>query len=189
MVGVSAIVRPHVPAASGLPWPHRSMTLLAAAVRTPTGPAFTVVLVCHVAAALVALVALVAGAIAAARILTAKEDLPTSVRSYFSPGANWVGRVLYLVPVLGVALVGMSDGAYRYGDRWVGWGIGLWAVAAALAEAVVWPAERRVRRTLAAADGPAVPSEVLSACRTMCAATAGIVALVIAAMVVMVAKP
>jgi hypothetical protein len=168
------------------------MTQLCAAVRTPTGPAFTVVLVCHVAAVLLVLVVTVTGWVAAARVLTAKGDLAPSIRSYFSPGVNWAGRTLYLVPVLGGALVVMSRGAYPIGAGWVDWGLGLWAAATTLAEGVLWPAERRVRRGLAAPgrDQPAASSDaVRDACRTMCAASAGVIALVAAAMVVMVARP
>ncbi|MDA8312716.1 MAG: hypothetical protein M0Z46_19330 [Actinomycetota bacterium] len=160
-----------------------------AVVRVPTGPAFTVVLVCHVAAVLMALVVSVAGAVAAARVLFTKEELAPSVRSYFSPGVNWAGRVLYLVPVLGAALLAMSGGAYRLDATWVDWGLGLWAAAIALAEGVLWPAERRVQRILAAADAGGVPESARSGCKVMCASSVGVVALVVAAMVVMVAKP
>lgn len=165
------------------------MTHLAAAVTAPTGPAFTVVLVCHVAAVLVALVAVIAGAVAALRVLRAGGELPRSVRAYFSPGVNWTGRVLYLVPVFGAALLAMSGGAYRPGASWVVWGIGLWAAAAVLAEAVMWPAERKVQRGLAASAGAAPPGEVRAACRAVLLGAAGVVVLVVAAMVVMVAKP
>ncbi len=165
------------------------MTHLVAAVRTPTGPAFTVVLVGHVAAVLITLVAAAAGAVAAARVLAAKGELARSVRSYFSPGVNWVGRVLYLVPLFGGALLAMSGGAYRFGATWVEWGIGLWAAATALAEGVLWPAERRVQRGIASSGGAGVPPGVRRACRTMVVATVGVMGLVVAAMVVMVAKP
>ena len=165
------------------------MTHLAAAARIPTGPAFTVVLVVHVAAVLVALLAVIAGAVSAARVLTAKGELPPSVRSYFSPGVNWTGRALYLVPVLGIALLAMSGGAYRFGATWVDWGLGLWAAATALAEGVLWPAERRVKCGLASSAEAVVPTAVRRACRTMCVASAGVVAMIVVAMVVMVAKP
>lgn len=190
MVGVTAPARPGRFVAGGRPRPDRSMTHIVASVGTPTGPAFTVVLVCHVAAVLLALVVAVAGAVAAARVLTAKAELPRSVRSYFSPGVNWAGRVLYLVPVFGAALLAMSDSAYELGASWVVWGIGLWVAATVLAETVMWPAERRVQRGLAS-GGPdgGIPVEVRQACRTVCISTAGVVVLVVAAMVVMVAKP
>ncbi len=164
------------------------MTHLAAAVSTPTGPAFTVVLVCHVAAVLVALVAVTAGAVAAGRLLASRGEPPPAVRSYFAPGVNWTGRVLYLVPALGAALLAMSGGAYRLGAPWVVWGIGLWAAATALAEGVMWPAERRGQRGLAGGAGAGAPAAARGAGRAMCLSAAGVVALVVAAMVVMVVK-
>lgn len=176
-------------AALGAPPPFGSMTQLATAVRAPTGLAFTVVLVCHVVAVLVVLGAVVAGAVAAARVLTANGELPSSVRTYFAPGGNWAGRVVYLVPVFGGVLIWMSGGAYRVGDAWVGWGIGLWFAATVLAEGVLWPAERRVRRSFAGTGRPDVPDAVRRPCRTICISAPGVVALLVAAMVVMVAKP
>ncbi|MGC8471456.1 MAG: hypothetical protein ACP5PM_04075 [Acidimicrobiales bacterium] len=165
------------------------MIRLVATARTPTGPAFTVVLICHVASVLLALVAAVTGIVAAALTLTAKEELTPWVRSYFSPGVNWAGRVLYLVPVFGAALLVMSGGAYQLGDTWVEVGLGLWASAVLLGESVLWPAERRVQRALAEWAGQGVPATVRGSCRTMFASAAGLVMLVIAAMVVMMAKP
>jgi hypothetical protein len=165
------------------------MTMLAAGEGPPTGPAFTVVLVGHVASVLVALAVVVAGAVSAIRVLTSTGELAPSVRAYFSPGVNWAGRVLYLVPVFGAALLAMSRGAYGLGATWVDCGIGLWAAATMLAEGVLWPAERRVQRGLAASHGAEVPAPVRRACRTMCLAAAGVIALVVGAMVVMFAKP
>lgn len=132
--------------------------VLTSAVALPSGPAYTVVLMCHVAAVLIGMVTMVAGAAFASWLLVAGDGpLPPSVRSYFSPGANWAGRVLYLVPVCGAALLAMSGGAYRAGSDWVLTGIGLWVVAIGLAEAVLWPAEQRVRRALAAAAAAGAP--------------------------------
>jgi hypothetical protein len=125
------------------------MTELLSTARTPIGPAFTVVLICHVASVLLSLVAAVAGIVAGAVALTARGELAPWVRSYFSPGVNWGGRVLSLVPVFGAMLLAMSGGAYHLGDAWVEAGIGLWAAATILAEGVVWPAERRVQRARA----------------------------------------
>jgi hypothetical protein len=165
----------------------------------PSGPAYTVVLICHVAAVLVGLVAVTASFVASLRLLAARDgEPPPSVRSYFSPGFNWAGRSLWLVPALGGALLGMSGGDYRIGDAWVLAGIGLWMAAIALGEVILWPAERRVQRALApaprtgdtSADPPAaVGAATLRAARTVCASAAGIGGLLAAAMVVMVAKP
>ncbi|MGH8979471.1 MAG: hypothetical protein ACRDWE_00415 [Acidimicrobiales bacterium] len=166
------------------------MTGALVAAGLPSGPAYTVVLVCHVAAVLVGLVAAVASAVAGARVLGAgAAPLSASVRRYFEPGVNWAGRVLYLVPVFGAALIAMSDGAYPLGAGWVLAGIGLWVAATAVAEAVLWPAERRVQRALSVPDASAVAPDARRACLAVCLAAATVVALVVAAMVVMVAKP
>ena len=141
------------------------------AATLPSGPAYTVVLLCHVAAVLVGMVTMVAGAAFSLRLLAAGDGpVPPSVRSYFSPGTNWVGRVLYLVPVLGAALLAMSGGAYRVGSDWVLTGIGLWVTAIGLAEAVLWPAEQRVRRVL----GGSVPAATTAAVTSSADATAAV---------------
>lgn len=174
---------------------------LAAAL--PSGPAYTAVLLCHVAAVLVGMVTMVAGAAFSARLLAAGDrPLAPSVRSYFSPGVNWVGRVLYLVPVFGAVLLGLSGGVYRPGAAWVLAGIGLWVVAVGLGEGVLWPAEQRVRRALAAAPvGPrpgeaaaarltdAAPVEARQAARRMLTSSLAVFAVLVAGTVVMVAKP
>lgn len=188
----------------------RALAGTAVPVHQPTGIAFTVVLMVHVAAVLVTAVAVVASARSAARLLRAADGpVPDAVRSYFSEGVNWAGRALYVVPVAGAALVGMSGGDYRFGDTWVVCGFALWVAAIALGEAVLWPAERRVQRSLLSTGGvaagggvpggasgvavpaaPAAPAaEALAACRAIGWASAGILSLVIGAMAVMFAKP
>lgn len=183
-------------------------SLLAAAL--PSGPAYTVVLLCHVAAVLVGMVTLAAGVVFALRLLAAGDrPVPPSVRSYFSPGTNWAGRVLYLVPVFGAVLLALSGGAYRLGSDWVLAGIGLWVVAVGLAESVLWPAEQRIRRALAdpsaTCEPPAPPSGLAQrpavaappaaiqvarrAARTLCLSSAVVLVVLLAAMVVMFAKP
>jgi hypothetical protein len=179
---------------------------LGAVRAAPSSAAFTVVLLLHVAAALIGMVTLAVGAAAAGRLLATRHGPPpASVRSYFSPGENWAGRALYAVPVFGFALVGLSRGADSAGDTWVVAGLVMWIVAVALAEATLWPAERRVRRVLAAmgaldgsgvVDGPgaagspgAVPGEAVRACRTIVWSSAAVFAVLVAAMVVMFARP
>lgn len=162
------------------------------AVELPSGPAYTVLLLCHIAAVLVGLVAIAASAIAGARVLVGRgRPLGPSVRRYFAPGVNWTGRVFYLVPVFGVGLVAMSGGAYPIGATWVLWGFGLWGLAMAVAEVVLWPAERRAQQVLVGTGTPAgeVPAAARRACRTMCWAAAAVLAIVVAAMIVMFAKP
>lgn len=159
--------------------------------RIPSGPAYTVVLILHVAAALLGLVTLVAGALAAMRLVAASDtEVPRSVRTYFSPGPNLAGRVLWLVPVLGVALLSMSGGAYRLGDGWVVAGLGIWGTSIALCEGVVWRAERRIRDAIAGTEpGDAAPGDAVRAGRVVRVVAPGVVVLLLVAMAVMLAKP
>lgn len=169
----------------------------------PTGPGFDVVLLLHVAAAVVALGSVTVSGIQAARLLaTARTAAPApgpgaapagpvvagGLSTYYAPGVNWVGRTLHAVPLLGLALVGLSRGAYGFDDAWIQWGIGLWLLAAAGAEAVLWPAERRIQAGLGTGGEPASPV-LRRSCRTACSASAVLVALLVAAIVVMVAQP
>jgi hypothetical protein len=114
--------------------------------------AYDLVLLAHVLSALVAMVALVVAggfALALRGALGRGGPLPVAVVRYFRPGVNWVGRVLFLVPVLGVALIAMSGGQWGYSDGWVTIGLGLWVVVALVAEGVLWPTERRLQEVVA----------------------------------------
>jgi hypothetical protein len=163
---VPAVARPFSPAA------------------VPAGPGFDVVLLLHVVVAVVALGSVVVSGVQSGRLLAAGDGaLPPGVGTYFTPGVNWVGRTLHAVPLLGLALVGLSHGAYGFGDAWIQWGIGLWVAAAAGAEAVLWPAEREVQAALA------VSARVRRPCRTTVLAAGALTALMVAAIVVMVAQP
>jgi hypothetical protein len=178
----------------------RALAGTAVPVHQPTGIAFTVVLMVHVAAVLVTVVAVVASARSAGRLPRAADGpVPDAVRSYFSEGVNWAGRALYVVPVAGAALVGMSGGDYRFGDAWVVCGFALWVAAIALGEAVLWRSLLGTGGVAAGgevpegASGVAVPAapaaEALAACRAIGWASAGILSLVIGAMAVMFARP
>lgn len=167
------------------------MRQVAILARIPSGPAFTVVLVLHVAAAALGAVTLAAGASAAMRLVSARDgEVPRSVRVYFSPGPNLAGRVLWLVPVLGIALLVMSGGAYGLGDSWVVAGLGLWVASIALCEGVVWRAERRIRDAIERV-GPegSTPDDAVRAGRVVRVAAPGVVVLIAVATVVMLAKP
>ncbi|HVT42579.1 MAG TPA: hypothetical protein VHD39_06300 [Acidimicrobiales bacterium] len=123
----------------------------------PDGAAFDIVLLLHVACVVVGLVtttAAVATASRLRRLLQAGGPLPEPLRRYFRPGINWAGRTIYGIPVFGFALIAMSQGAYALRDGWILGGLALFAGAALLAEGVLWPAERRLQRGLAAGPEP-----------------------------------
>ena len=138
-----------------VPSPHALVALTAGA--DTNGPGYDLVLLAHVGTALVGLVAVgVAGgsALALRRSLAAGRPPNEAVERYYRPGVNWAGRVLFAVPVLGVALLAMSGGRWSFADTWVSIGMAAWAVVAVVAEAVLWPAERRLQEIVASV-GPA----------------------------------
>ncbi len=178
-----------------------------------SGAAYDVVLLAHVSSAVVALAAVI---VAGSAAWAASREAPVAewVERYYRPGVNWAGRSLVLVPLLGFALVGMSHGRWAVSDAWIVAGLVLWVAAASLAEALLWPAERRIQRLVAArarvaagvADGSALadggpeerppaasgepPDEALVALSLRAATAAGASGLLlVAAGVLMVAKP
>lgn len=169
----------------------------------PTGVAFTLVLLCHVACVVVGLGAVVVSFVQAGRLSSAGPgEVSQGLRTYYAPGPNWAGRVLVGVPVFGVALLAMSHGDYRLSQGWVLGGLGLWCVAIGVAEGVLWPAERALAARVAEAGGDhagapgpgaAFPGPGARPYRAGCAAVrraAAVTAVVlVAASVLMVVRP
>jgi uncharacterized membrane protein len=164
------------------------------------GPGYSVVLVLHVLASVVGFGALVMTGMFAHRARSGPGSAAaSSVRRYFRPGVNWVARVVYAVPLLGLALVAMSHGSFDFGDPFVFIGLVLWGIAAAAAEVVVWPGERGVQRMVAGnwprhdtggqfrRQAEWIASDRL--CRRVSAAAYGVAGVFVAAAVVMVVKP
>jgi len=161
----------------------------------PAGAAFDVVLLLHVACAVAGLVTTLAAAATATRLrrlLRASAPLPDPLRRYFRPGVNWAGRTVYGIPVFGFALLAMSRGAYALGDGWVLGGLALFVALAFVAEAVLWPAERRLQAAVGQVGAGVAPPRTdgteRDATVMMRAATAALV-LLVAGMVVMVVQP
>jgi hypothetical protein len=118
-----------------------------AATSTPTGAAFDIVLLLHVACVLIGFASVLTTGIQAWRARAGPgSSAAGSVARYFRPGINWPGRSLYLVLVLGLALVAISQRAYGFGDAFVELGFVFWILAIGLAELVVWPGERQLQR-------------------------------------------
>jgi hypothetical protein len=167
--------------------------------------AYDLVLLAHVLSAAVGFVAVVvAGSFALALRGTLRRGgpLPVAVVRYFRPGVNWVGRTLFLVPLLGVALIAMSGGQWGYSDAWVSIGLAVWFVVAMAAEGVLWPAERRLQEVVAAREGGTapgggpggdaagdVPADAAGLCLRSGALGIGLAVALVAVGVVMVAKP
>ena len=163
-----------------------------AAARNPMGAGYDVILILHILFALISFGAVVASAVAAARLRATPEGAkPTeAVANYFAPGVNWAGRTLFLVPVFGFILLPMSHGAYGIDDVWVQVGLALWLAVAVGGEIFLWPAERQVQAELVAIDTDhAEPERLAAACRGVLYGASTGAALLIAAAVVMFAKP
>lgn len=117
--------------------------------------------------------------------------------------------MLFVVPVLGFVLITLSEGQWAVSDRWIVIGLVLWLAAATLAEAVLWPAERRLQEAVDRMAAPLSgssqtnvpeqsgvertetfrPHEVSALCRRVTAVAGVITAILVGASVVMVAKP
>ena len=157
----------------------------------PTGAGYSLLLVGHVATAVVGFGALALTGVQARRArLGPGAPGAEGVRRYFRPGVNWAGRALYGVPVLGFALLADSHQAFSAGDGFVVAGLVLWLAAAALAEVVVWPAERRVQAVVTQSwDDASMRDRVEGDCRAIVLSVVVLVALFVAGVVIMVGKP
>jgi hypothetical protein len=122
----------------------------------PVGATYSILLLLHVACAVVGFGALAVTGIQARRARRGPSGPEAdAVRRYFRPGVNWAARLLYGVPLFGFALIAASRGAFTAGDGFVVAGLGLWAAAAVAAEVVVWPAERRIQEVVSSGwDAP-----------------------------------
>ena len=159
----------------------------------PDGPAFDIVLILHVGCVVVGLTTTVTGAVNAGRLVTllrTATPLPDAVRRYFRPGVNWAGRSIYGIPIFGFGLLALSHGAYGLRDGWVVGGLAILVGVVMIAEGVLWPAERRLQVSVAAAVGGAVAEEsVRRDARAMMVAATMTLALLVAGSALMVVQP
>ncbi len=115
------------------------------AVTPPVGPVYSLVLLAHVAAAVVGFGSVGITGLMAVRARRGPQSPDAeTVRRFFRAPVNWPSRSIYLVPALGVALLALSRGTFDVGDHFVIVGLTVWVVSVVVAETVVWPAERRV---------------------------------------------
>lgn len=162
---------------------------------------FDLMLLVHVAFALVGFSAIALTALNAQRLRklgagTGSQegaDPPSTVeldrvRQFFKPGPNLAARSIYVVGVVGVALLAMSGHPAWLSRPWLLGGSALWAVCVVTCEAVLWPAERTVQKRLAMPRPGALSGSERVARRIVVSAVAVDVAYV-AAFVLMVAQP
>ena len=158
---------------------------------TSNSAAFDIVLIIHVLVAVIAVVAVAAAYVAAASLGRAQASTtwPDGARRFFTPGPDIAGRAIDLVPMTGLALVGLSRGEFSLADPFIGIGLVLSLVAIVIGEWFVFPATTRLGSLLAASmDVPEITTWRSDLVRLRWGVDAMVLAVVIAA-VVMVAKP
>ena len=157
----------------------------------PTDALYSILLLLHVGCAVIGFGALALTGVQARRARRG-PTAPGSdgVRRFFEPGVNWAGRALYGVPLFGFALIAASQGDFSTNDGFVVIGLGLWALSALAAEAVVWPGERRIQQVVSNGwEMTGGPGGFVSDCRRVCASAFGLSIVFVAAVVLMVARP
>lgn len=157
--------------------------------------AYDIVLLAHV---LTVAVGFGVVAVAGSNALALRRPGPRSeaLRRYYRPGVNWAARSLFVVPLLGVALVALSGGDWSYREGWVLGGLALWALAALLGELVLWPGERALQEMVARPAPPPAPApaavsdlDLRRGCLAVAAAAGLVEVTLVVATVIMVAKP
>ncbi|TAN22477.1 MAG: hypothetical protein EPN30_08460 [Actinomycetota bacterium] len=63
---------------------------------------------------------------------------------YFNSPRFLAEKLIYLIPIFGLIMIGLSRGMPELEKPWVLIGMLLWIAAVAVAHAMVWPAERRL---------------------------------------------
>lgn len=163
--------------------------------RSVSGPAYDLLLVSHVVVALVGFGAIAVAGLAASS--SRRSDNPASDAAtlrFFKQGPDWPARTIFLVPMLGLALLFGGDRTDLHA-AWPWIGLCIWVVAAGIASGVCWPAERSAQATLeeltaAPADELAsLVAEFRASCRTMELATGAISVCFVAAVAVMIIQP
>jgi hypothetical protein len=155
-----------------------------------TRPGYSLLVIAHVLVAVIAFGALGATGIFARRLRASAEPLAdASCRRFFRPSFNVAPVALYLVPILGMALVvtGSRDVA-KSAYPWIG--LVIWGIAVALASAVIFPVERQIQQAFSTEAEPAIASGQLRALARRCERAVGATSVCfVAALVVMIAQP
>lgn len=160
-------------------------------VAVPHSALFDILLIIHVLVGLVSLVVfgVMYGSLATLSKAVDDAPWPAGPARFFAPGHEIGGRILYLIPVTGIALVSSSHGDSTYHDAFVQIGFGLWLVAMLIAELVVFPSTQQLRRHLAVTP-VATPDQPWRSKVTIARwALDGVMVAVVAGAVVMLVQP
>jgi uncharacterized membrane protein len=152
-----------------------------------SGFVYDTVEVLHVISAVVAFGSLAATGWYSGRLRQLADPFSDqSLHRYFRPGRNLAELAIFAVPAFGGALVGIAGRAVA-DHPWPWIGLAIWLVAASVAAAVVWPAERALQEALATPEKALAPVRRLAKRAERGAAATSLC--FVAALVVMVWQP
>jgi uncharacterized membrane protein len=98
-------------------------------------------------------------------------------------------KVIYTIPVTGILLVLVSDGAISFGDTWIWLSIVLFVAAVGLSHAALIPGHRRYNALAAAEGGPSVGQEAKALEQRVAGAGMALNLLVVVLIALMIWKP
>jgi hypothetical protein len=163
--------------------------------RPVSRPAYDLLLIAHVIAAVIGFGAIAAaGWAASAARRSADPGGDEAVRRFFKKGRDWPARAIFLVPLLGLGLLFGGDRSDVH-TAWPWIGLSLWLIATGLASGRCWPAERAAQDALAELvdSGSAAAEGTLEAfrrsCRTMELSVGAISVCFVAAVAIMILQP
>jgi hypothetical protein len=153
-------------------------------------PLYDVLLLFHVAAALIGFGSVAIGGWEASRARHRRDPANDErIVRFFRPGIDWPARLVLLVPVLGLVLLFGGD-REAVAQAWPWAGLALWCVAVGHVIGIGWPAEARAQRELAALSSSEASKEAfVVACARMERAAAVASLCAVAAIVLMVVQP
>ncbi len=113
-------------------------------------PAYDILLIAHIACAFIGFGSIAVSSLAARRGRSSADPAsePWVVR-FFREGTDWPGRLIFLVPLFGLAMLFGGDRT-DISKVWPWLGLGLWTVAVGFSTGLGWPAEADAQRSLAA---------------------------------------
>lgn len=116
------------------------------ATSAPRSATYDIILFVHILVGIGVIVVMISTYVAAQSLSGAKVDEPWSaqVSRYFTPGPQIVGRIIYLLPLTGFAMLGLSKGVYSTSTPFVAIGLVLWVIAAVVAETCVFAPSARI---------------------------------------------
>lgn len=103
--------------------------------------------------------------------------------------SNVAEKLIYTIPVWGILMVLVSDGAISFGDTWIWLSIVLYVVALGISHSVLIPGGRRYNELAAVDGGPSVGSEAQALEKRIAGADMAINLLVVVLVALMIWKP